>query len=320
MKSIVPLLLLLNSVPLGTASADMAISDTGSAVSVSENGTPVLTYNYGRMNPPEGLDPEKYWRSSYVFPVYGLSGESISEDFPPDHYHHRGIFWSWPECTVGDRKMDPWTLTGVRQVFGEWKTQVVEADKAVLVVQNVWKFDDDPKPKVLELVTIVVHAREAHSRALDFRLCFQNISSEPVTIRGAADKGYGGFKFRLNAANKSFAFFTDDGPHEKDTFVAPTPWIDARWSVAATKREEGVAIFQHPSNPDYPHDGWMLRHYGIVGPAWPLEETYTLADGEYFNLRYRVVIHDGELDQSTIADLYDQYITPKQATNTATTR
>lgn len=294
---------------LGTtaASGDFQISDSDHKVVVTEDGRPVLTYNYGRMDPPEGLDAEKYWRSSYIYPVYDLAGENISEDFPSDHYHHRGIFWSWPECRVGDRKMDTWTLGGVRQVFEKWLYQEADADAAKLVVQNVWQFDDDPEPKVREIVSITVHKSGEGSRVIDFALRFETVTKETVTFKGAVGKGYGGFKFRLNAENKPFDFFTDDGLHENDTFVTTTPWVDAVWTSEESGNRQGVAIFQHSSNPGYPHDGWMLRHYGIVGPAWPLEEDYTLVSGDSFGLEYRVVIHDGDTESAGIAGAFDRY-------------
>jgi hypothetical protein len=288
--------------------AEFQLSDSDQKISVTENGNPVLTYNYGQMNPPEGLDEEKYWRSSYVYPIYNVAGENITEDFPSDHYHHRGIFWSWPESKVGDRKMDTWTLGGVRQVFEKWLYQEADADTAKLVVQNVWKFDDDPQPKVREIVSITIHKAKKGSRAIDFVLNFQNISEEMVSFKGAIDKGYGGFKFRLHAKNKPFDFFTDDGAHPKDTFVTSTPWVDTTWTSAASGKREGVAIFQHASNPDYPHDGWMLRHYGIVGPAWPLEEEFQLPRGESFSLEYRVLMHSGDFSARKISKEFSRYI------------
>jgi AcrR family transcriptional regulator len=39
--------------------------------------------------------PEKFRRSCYIHPLYGLDGEVMTEDFPVDHRHHRGVFWAW---------------------------------------------------------------------------------------------------------------------------------------------------------------------------------------------------------------------------------
>ena len=59
-------------------------------------------------------------RSSYVHPLYGLDGEVITDDFPKDHYHHRGLFWAWPHVRVGTEETDLWMLKGIRQQFERW--------------------------------------------------------------------------------------------------------------------------------------------------------------------------------------------------------
>ena len=59
-----------------------------------ENGLPVLVYNYGIVT-HAGV-PEDRFRSSYVHPIYGIEGEILTDDFPADHHHHRGLFWAWP--------------------------------------------------------------------------------------------------------------------------------------------------------------------------------------------------------------------------------
>jgi hypothetical protein len=50
----------------------------------------------------------KYSRANYIHPLYGLDGEVLTEDFPADHLHHRGIFWAWHQVWLGDKRVgDP---------------------------------------------------------------------------------------------------------------------------------------------------------------------------------------------------------------------
>ena len=63
-----------------------------------EDDRPVLVYNHGIIR-REGVPADRA-RSSYVHPLYGLSGEVLTDDFPEDHYHHHGIFWTWPEVVL----------------------------------------------------------------------------------------------------------------------------------------------------------------------------------------------------------------------------
>jgi hypothetical protein len=51
----------------------------------------------------------KYTRANYIHPLYGLDGEILTEDFPADHPHHRGVFWAWHQVWLGDKKLgDSW--------------------------------------------------------------------------------------------------------------------------------------------------------------------------------------------------------------------
>jgi len=273
-----------------------------------ERGAPVLAYRYTRVDPPEGV-PERYWRMSYIHPLFGLDGDVLTQDFPSDHYHHRGVFWTWPECTVGDRQMDVWTLRDVRQVFEEWITREADEQSATVGVQNVWVFDDDPTPIVRERITFTVYPADEVGRAIDFHLAFTNASDEVVTIRGASsgDKGYGGFSYRPDSARKPLQFTTADGEVDKDFTEYETPWADCTSTVEPDGPTSGVAIFQHPTNPGYPHSGWLFRHYGFLGASYPHNETLTLNPGDGFELRYRLYMHCGDVEFGRVAERFDAY-------------
>ena len=78
------------------------------------------------MQLPEGV-PERYRRSSYIHPVYDLKGNILTDDFPGDHYHHRGLSWMWPKVFIDTARYDLWhiygqagELEGIHQVFEKW--------------------------------------------------------------------------------------------------------------------------------------------------------------------------------------------------------
>jgi hypothetical protein len=288
------------------ASAEFRFELKNGQLSLYEDDQPLWVYHSEMVDPPEGVD-EKFRRSSYFHPVYGLDGEVISQDFPSDHYHHRGIYWAWPETASDGRKMDIWTIKGAHQVFVKWLDQSAADSAAEFGVENVWLFDDDPEPKIREQVTVTTHASEKKTRALDFTLHFTNVSEKPFTFLGAKNKGYGGFNFRPHAKNKPMIFTTELGPQAEDTLNVQSPWADVSWVSKNTEKEAGVAIFQHASNPEYPHFGWLLRHYCFNGAAWPHETPYTLEPGNTLTLQYRLVIHRGSAKQAGIKKLFKHY-------------
>ena len=291
---------------VSSAYAEFTIQELPGRVAVYENGEPVLIYNVEATVPPDGVDP-KYRRSSYIHPLYNVDGEIVTEDYPSDHYHHRGVFWGWPESSSNGRKMDIWTVDGAHQVFERWLEQNVQGDRATLRLENAWVFEDEPDPFVRETITILIHQATEGIRAIDFHLRFKNVSNAQFTLLGATDKGYGGFNFRPDARNKPFMFTTARGPLGKDVLQIDSAWADVSWNSRDSMAESGVAIFQHPSNPDFPHYGWLLRHYGLNGAAWPHEVPHSMAPGESVALKYRLVVHRGNAKDARIKKRYRAY-------------
>ena len=62
----------------------------------TEGDTKVLFYQAERKALPDGQAA----RSNYFHPLYDLDGNVLTEDFPKDHIHHRGIFWAWHQVRI----------------------------------------------------------------------------------------------------------------------------------------------------------------------------------------------------------------------------
>jgi len=298
------------------AHAAFTIEDDGAALTVLENGQPVMVYRYALVNPP-GKIPERYRRAAYLHPLYGLDGEVLTQDFPGDHFHHRGVFWAWPKSTLGERPIDVWALDGVRQVHQSWVTKKAGEDKAEIAAQNGWVYDDAPNdPKVRETVRFTAWPAKDGARAIDCAIRVENVSAEVLTIRGATDtdkkaavtKGYGGFCLRPDATRRPMHFTCISGKVEEDCLELPTPWVDLSFAKeAGGEALSGLALFEHPANPGYPHPGWILRSYGFLGQSWPHTEPYVMKPGAAFELRHRLYIHQGDAEEAKVAEAFSAY-------------
>ena len=98
-----------------------SLAETGDGLSLSERGRPVFVYRH-QPQLAAGV-PEKYRRATYIHPLFDLRGNGISDDFPKDHLHHRGLSWPWAHVGVGGEVHDLWAGEGVRQVFEKWLAQ-----------------------------------------------------------------------------------------------------------------------------------------------------------------------------------------------------
>ncbi len=293
------------------AQADFSVEDTGKTLAIAENDKPVLVYQYDWVNPPEGVEA-RFRRTGYIHPLYGIGGEVLTEDYPSDHYHHRGVFWGWPNGIWKGKRVDTWGLEGARQVHVSVTPGEATPEKISFAGENHWILDEAPDaPIVSETYEVIVHAATEQGRALDFTITLKNISDAPLSLRGATtdSKGYGGFNFRPDAARKPMHFTTALGPQAEDTFEVASPWVDVSYATApGAETQSGAAIFQHPANPNYPHHHWLIRHYAFLGHAWPGNTPVELAPGKEITMKYRLYTHQGTAEEGKVAEAFDAYM------------
>jgi len=248
-----------------------------------ENGKPVYVYNHGLMR-VEGA-PEDRFRCCYVHPVYSPDGVVLTDDFPRDHYHHRGIFWSWPVVNIEGERHDIWVIRGIRPQFVRWIAREAGARSARLAVENGWYVGD--RKVVTETVEIVAQAAGSGSREIHFALRFEAVD-KPVELQGepTQKKGYGGFCVRF-APRQETVITTEAGREARDTDMVAHPW--ARMDATFREGRAGLRIDIDSSSRGFPN-GWCLRHYGFLGVNFPGLGSHTLVPGRPLGLRYKVTV------------------------------
>jgi hypothetical protein len=267
-----------------------------------EDERPVFVYNHGVIS-KDGVPADRN-RSSYLHPIFGLDGEVITDDFPKDHYHHRGLFWAWPHVTIDGKEYSNWDIRGIETRFERWLERKAESGRAVLGVQNGWYAGGERL--VSEQVRIRVHPVSADGRTIDVDLAWTPLG-RPLTLAGAEGKSYGGFTLRF-APHEDLVITTPKGNGKDDLPITRLEWADlsARFSGAAMP--SGAAVFIHPKHPDYPPE-WLTRHYGVLCVGYPGVKAATFPPDKPIRCRYRVWIHRGAPDQSAIAAQYRSYVT-----------
>jgi hypothetical protein len=256
-------------------------------------------------------------RANYIHPLYDLDGDVLTEDFPSDHLHHRGIFWAWHQVLVGDKPVgDPWSCENF-----VWDVKDVAVDREddsslALKAHVVWKsprWTDESstlKPLVDERTVIRVHRESGDARAIDFEIALRAIE-KALRLGGSDDeKGYGGFSVRVRLP-EGVRFIGEQGEVEPETTsVEAGPWLDvaARYGDGDT---EGVAILCHPSNPGFPQPWILRRSRSMQNPAYPGRTPVALSIDEPLMLRYRLVIHRGEADRERLNAWFREYAEAK---------
>ena len=293
---------------LCAADPRFTINRSDDGTEVREAGKPVLFFQT-KMKSHDGQWP----RANYVHPLYGLDGQVLTEDFPEDHRHHRGIFWAWHQLRWrGQQMADPWICQGVEWLppsgSDDGVRTAADDDRATLSVVRDWAVQtDDGKLQrlVRENVEIEVAESTSQQRSIDFTISLLALETN-VAIGGSEDdKGYGGFSPRLRLPD-DVAFVGQNGPVEPQvTPVEGGAWMRLTGTIG--DKATGVTVLCHPSHPRFPLQ-WILRSENSMQNAvWPGREPVVLSTQTPAVLRYRLLIDRGDIDSEAIEHSYKAY-------------
>ena len=245
-----------------------------------------------------------YPRANYIHPLNDFSGNPLTEDFPEDHLHQRGIFWSWHQVFIDTVSMaDPWECKDI-----EWKVSEVEhwtVGKTGGFSANVdWLVGPQKQQVIQERVAVVCQIFPEYYY-LDFDISMTS-TQQALSIGGSNDnKGYGGFSARL-MMGENVTFYDVDGQVEPDNEqVQAGNWIHMDDIGAGSAH---VVLMYHPES-SAKLQGWILRKKGSMqNPVWPGRERVVLNQGDQVDFTARVVVFKGSPIDEQIANIYSDYL------------
>jgi len=282
-------------------------------VDLFEDDTPVLRYIYKTVEPgallSEVTPANRIYaraRSDYIHPLYGLSGEVLTRDWPVDHPHHRGIYWAWPEVDYGTNRGD---LHALQKVFARPTGKLRFQDGrrfAEVEAENLWLWDDRDAI-VREHAVIRAYPATAEGRVID--LAFQFVAlRDGVTVARRDAAHYGGLSLRLaTPASQDISVHTDPS-----NAVPCRAWSDLSGVFSGTKSASGLTVLQHRQNTDYPGDYYQAPALSWCQPTFPAAGTrYALRRDAPLILRYRLIVHPGgKPDPDRVAKEWDVFNDP----------
>lgn len=266
-------------------SQQLSWTSTDQGYQLTEDGSPRLFYQSATKS-KDG----KYPRANYIHPLFDLKGDVISEDFPEDHLHHRGIFWTWHQLYVdGKRVADPWISEGISWKVTQVNPTVINKEQAKLEATVQWIVDE--KAVVEENVTLHYERMDPELYKLTIDVQLKPLVAK-VQIGGSEDpKGYGGFSPRIKLS-ETVGFFDRNGrvlPQELP--VSGGPWMNI---TRQGPEDPGVVILGEPENlPSY--QGWILRNKNSMqNMAFPGKTPIILPEkSPYLSFRNQLLVHQG---------------------------
>lgn len=283
-------------------------SPTGLTAMVGDR--PVFTFNTSTLMPPEGL-PAYYQRSGFIHPLFSPSGQILTDDFPVDHAHQHGIFLTWVNTTFKGAHVDFWN-----QQNEEGTVRLVEvidtisgSDYGQLKVRLEHLSLKDG-PALQEEWTITVHNTKPHF-LIDFESVQQTAGADTLMLN---PYHYGGFAYRgskvWNPADSvhyqgEMQVVTSLGNDRPGSNHTRPEWIAAYGDIDG--QAAGLAVFDHPDNFRFPQ--FVRVHPEMPYFCFPptVEEGFTIAPGDQYVSRYRLLVFSGEPKKEEIDKFWESY-------------
>jgi Methane oxygenase PmoA len=271
-------------------------------------GKPFTTFHSGV---PEGRP--------YLAPIRSASGKIITRHFPMemvdgesrDHRHHRGLWFSYDD--VNGAKFWESDPSYPDPKVGHIVATKVDWKPGSKTMETVFNWNDHGGKTLLVEHRTMRFRGQSGLRIIDFDI--RLTASEKVVF---GDTKEGAFAIRLADAltekSGSGKMTSAEGKRGmQDIWGKQSSWVDYSGTLDGEKL--GVAIFDHPSNPEHPVR-WHARDYGLFAvnpwgqhafdPSVPAAHT-SLDAGASVRYRWRVVIHNGDTAEAHIADLYKDF-------------
>ena len=277
----------------GCLSADsFSWTDDGGALRLEYGDKPVLQYNQAPVAQPDGV-ADVFARSAYIHPIWSTAGQVITDDFPSDHYHQRGLFLAWTKTQFGELHPDFWNLgskTG-RIVCTGIDSQSAGADEATLVTLHEWQAYQDEQwtPVLNERWTLRVSAAQG-VWVIDLESEQSCATDAPVIL---PKYHYGGMSYR-----GAREWLEDPAKCVVLTSAAleraASDGSAAEWCFMGGELGEGfggATLMDHPDNPRHPNQLRVHPTVPYFGFMLPQGGEYEIGADVPHTFRYRILIH-----------------------------
>lgn len=244
----------------------------------------------------------------YLYPLAGpVTGLSLTAESSLPFPHHRSAYLGCDRVNGGNYWQEE-LERGQVQSSGP-KLGRMASDSVEILDACDWSRQGAP-PVMTDRRRILVTVASPTLRYIDWDIEWkaeQDVVVEKTnhslfSIRGAEDIVPTGGGELVNA---------EGAVGEKGTYGVKSAWCAFSGRRMGPKGEvtEGIALFDHPSNPWSPCP-WFTRDYGFLSPTpfYFREKPWTLAAGTSVRMRYRLVLFAGTLAEVNLAGVHRAWL------------
>jgi hypothetical protein len=277
---------------------------------------------------PQGLFGEYHFGENvvrpYLWPLNGPGQTPMTRAFPmenaegetTDHPHHTSLWTAFDEVNAVNNwhNADGHGFTQ-HQSFSDVENGPVCGG---FTAQSVWQ-SCDRKPVLDETRTLRLYDVGEEIRLFDYEIIFAANYGE-VTFNDTKEAGILAVRVAtsMDGARGGVIENSAGGKGESECWGKQAAWCDYSGEVGG--KTVGVAIFDHPQNPNFP-TRWHVRDYGLFATnpfstaCFEAREAtpFILPDGESVTFRYRILLHRGDAEAARVNDFYAAWCEPATA-------
>ncbi|MCB1234789.1 MAG: PmoA family protein [Verrucomicrobiae bacterium] len=300
------------------------LQETEGGLRVELNGRLFTEYRYG----------DELLTFPVFYPILGPGELPMTRDYPfkeipgedKDHVHHRSLWFThssingvnfWAVNKYKDHDPGRTVHKGFEKIeSGEnsggfiAKNEYVAPDGKIVCTDTrtfrIHAVENDQATRILDY-GVTIHA--SHGEVI-----FGNQKDGGMAIRVAPS-------LQVTARDKEPAtpptghLVNSEGVRDLEAWGKRAKWVDIYGLVK--EKPVGVAIFDHPSNPQHP-TWWHARTYGLCtanifgrGTFEKLEDPssvdFRIEAGKSASFRWRFCFHQGDFEQAGVAGLYEKF-------------
>lgn len=287
-------------------------------ITIYKNNTPVLSYRYNDMYPPEGVD-SLFKRSGFIHPLYSPNGQVLTRVQAPDHYHHYGIWGPWTLTHIDDREVDFWNLAkGEGTVeFVSFLSEVTgDIYSGFKVLQNHIDFNNGAGNQIAlnEMLEVRVWNIDDNVWIIDYTSTINTPLANGVLFDAYRYGGGIGFRATEQWHKDNSTILTSEGKSRVDADGSRARWCIINGATDVNEKQSGILFMSNPSNRQHPEPMrvWPMDANEGRGDIFfeftPIRyEPWHIMPGQDYKLSYRMVVFDGEMSKETAESYFKSY-------------